>query len=295
MPGEVIDGGYLAAEMCEELRPRVEALIDARRRPGFCVVLVGDDPKDHANARRKMQVCEDLDMRCETAFFPASVSEAQILREVELLNELPVMHGIMVQLPLPPHINTARVLRRVDPRKDVDGYHPLNVGMVAAGLPGGRPRAAALAIQRMILYTGMAIRGARVVVLGHTNEIARPVATLLSQEGPGGGAAVTLCPEWTQDLADVTRDADVLIAAVGRPAFVSAEMVRPGAVVIDAGANRITADDGREEMKLVGDVQFEDVRAVARAISPVPGGVGPMTIAALVFNTVEAAEACLRN
>lgn len=295
MPAEVIDGSRIADDICDELRPRVAELAGHRIRPGFAVVHIGDDPREHGHARRKVLVCEDLGMRANMFLLPSSTPETQVLGMVEDLNRDDLTHGILVQLPLPSHINAVRVLNRVDPRKDVDGYHPLNMGMVASGYPAGRPRAAALAIRQILVRMGIVIRGARVVVLGHTNEVARPVATLLSQEVPGGGAAVTLCPEWTRDLPEVTREADVLIAAVGRPEFVSGDMVRSGAVVIDAGAHRAPPGHRDEDLMVIGDVQFHEVREIARAISPVPGGVGPVTIAALVLNTVEAAEACPRN
>lgn len=290
MPAEVIDGKRIAADMYSELGSRAAALTKAGIRPGFAVIVTGDDPVERGHAQRKMRRCGDIGMRGIEVFLPATATETDVLRALDGLNNDGDVHGILVQLPLPSHISTPRVLERVEPSKDADGYHPLNEGRVAAGLPGGRSRAAALAIQQLLMRSGHAIRGARVVVLGGSRAIARPVAMLLGRDEPGAGAAVTICPEWTQDLGTVTRAAHVLIAAVGRPGFVSADMLSPGVVVIDAGAHRTPGTDA-----VTGDVRFDDVSRVARAISPVPGGVGPVTIAALLQNTIDAAESCLRN
>lgn len=290
MPAEVIDGKRIAADMFTELSSRAAALAEAGIRPGFGVIVVGDDAVERGHARRKMRRCREIGMHGVSVLLSAKATESDVVRALDDLNADDGVHGILVQLPLPSHINAARLMERIAPEKDADGYHPLNEGRVAAGRADGRPRAVALAIQQILMRSGLVVRGARVVVLGHSRAVARPVAMLLARDEPGGGAAVTLCPEWTQDLATVTRTAHVLIAAVGRARCVTADMVAPGAVVIDAGAHRVPGSDAA-----TGDVRFETVRRIARAISPVPGGVGPVTIAALLQNTIDAAESCLRN
>jgi methylenetetrahydrofolate dehydrogenase (NADP+)/methenyltetrahydrofolate cyclohydrolase len=212
-----------------------------------------------------------------------------VISEIDRLNADSRIHGILVQTPLPKHLNSARVLRRVDPRKDVDGFHPENVGKVMLGDPTGFRPATPYGVQQLLLKSGIETRGAHAVIVGRSNIVGRPMAALLIQDAPGANATVTVCHSRTKDLLSVTRLADILIVAMGKPAFVTGEMVRPGAVVIDVGVNRVADAASPKGYRLVGDVDFEAARERAAAITPVPGGVGPMTITMLLYNTVQAA------
>jgi methylenetetrahydrofolate dehydrogenase (NADP+)/methenyltetrahydrofolate cyclohydrolase len=291
LPAKIISGKEIAAEIRADLKSEVEQLkADTGVTPGLAVVLVGEDPASQVYVRMKGKACEELGMHGETITLPATTSEDELLATVDRLNEDPKIHGMIVQLPVPDHINSTKVLERIDPRKDVDGFHPVNVGRILVGDTSGFPPATPFGVQQMLIRAGVDTSGAHVVIVGRSNIVGKPVASLLMQKAKGANATVTVCHSRTKDIGAITRLADILIVAIGQPAFVTADMVRPGAVVIDVGTNRV--DDATRERgyRLVGDVEFEGVKEVASAITPVPGGVGPMTVTMLVYNTVQAAK-----
>lgn len=290
MPARLLDGAAVGAAMRGELGPRIAALKTKGVTPGLAVVLVGDDPASHVYVRMKGKACRDAGMHSERIALPAETPEDELLAVLERLNDDPAIHGILVQLPLPRHINERRVLRAVRPEKDVDGFHPENVGKVATGDPTGFRPATPYGVQQLLLRSGVDTAGAHAVVVGRSNIVGRPMAALLLQRGPGGDATVTVCHSRTRDLPEITRQADILIAAIGRAAFITADMIKPGAVVVDVGVNRVDDPTSERGYRLVGDVNFEQAREIASAITPVPGGVGPMTITMLLYNTVQAAE-----
>jgi methylenetetrahydrofolate dehydrogenase (NADP+)/methenyltetrahydrofolate cyclohydrolase len=279
MTARVIDGKTLAAQVRGELRPRIERLHALDRTPGLAVILVGDDPASAVYVRNKVRACEDLGIRSWIDHLPAQTSQDALLARIAALNADERVHGILVQLPLPPHLDARPVLQAIAVDKDVDGLHATNAGLLLMGMPRVRS-CTPYGVMKMLAATGVPLRGAHAVVLGRSNMVGKPMAMLLL----AADATVTICHSATRDLATLTRQADVLVAAVGRRALVTADMVKPGAVVIDVGTNRTP------EGRLAGDVDFDGVRQVAGWISPVPGGVGPMTIAMLLANTVEAAE-----
>jgi methylenetetrahydrofolate dehydrogenase (NADP+)/methenyltetrahydrofolate cyclohydrolase len=238
----------------------------------------------------KGKACDDAGLYHETIQLPEETGEAEVLEVVRRLNGDARIHGILVQLPLPPQIHSQLILRSVDPRKDVDGFHPENIGKVAVGDPTGFRPATPYGVQQLLLRSGFETQGRHAVVVGRSVIVGRPMASLLLQDGPGGNATVTVCHSRTRDIASITRQADILIVAMGRPEFVVGDMVKTGAVVIDVGVNRVEDPSLKKGYRLVGDVKFEEVRRVAAAITPVPGGVGPMTITMLLYNTVQAAR-----
>lgn len=276
--------------MRAELAPRIAELKSRGVTPGLAVVLVGDNPASQVYVRMKGKACEEAGMHSRTIRLPAATPEAELLSLIDQLNADPAIHGILVQLPLPPQINTNRVLHRIRPSKDVDGFHPENVGKVQAGDPTGFRPATPYGVQQMLIRSGVETQGAHAVIVGRSNIVGRPMASLLLQDGPGGNATVTVCHSRTRDLASVTRLGEILIVAMGKPRFIRADMIRPGAVVIDVGVNRVDDPQSEKGYRLVGDVDFEPAREVASAITPVPGGVGPMTITMLLYNTVQAAS-----
>jgi len=278
MPARILDGKALAAQLRASVRPAVERLAARGVRPGLAVVLAGDDPASHTYVRNKIKACADTGVHSDLHALPGDVAEAALLDRVRMLNQDPRVHGILVQMPLPKHIKAANVLEAVSPAKDVDGFHPANLGALVAGLPGVAPCTPA-GIMRMLASEGVALEGRYAVVLGRSTIVGKPMALLLLQRD----ATVTICHSRTVRLAEVTRQADILVAAVGRANFVTAGMVKPGACVIDVGVNRL------ENGKLAGDVDFAAVREVAGLLTPVPGGVGPMTVAMLIHNAVNAA------
>ncbi len=290
MPAKLIDGNAIARTMRAELAPRIAALKSRGVTPGLAVVLVGDNPASQVYVRMKGKACEEAGMHSRTIRLPAATPEADLLAVIDQLNADPAIHGILVQLPLPPQINTNRVLHRIRPSKDVDGFHPENVGKVQAGDPTGFRPATPYGVQQMLIRSGVETRGAHAVIVGRSNIVGRPMASLLLQDGPGGNATVTVCHSRTRDLASVTRLGEILIVAMGKPRFIRADMIRPGAVVIDVGVNRVDDPQSEKGYRLVGDVDFEPACDVASAITPVPGGVGPMTITMLLYNTVQAAS-----
>jgi methylenetetrahydrofolate dehydrogenase (NADP+)/methenyltetrahydrofolate cyclohydrolase len=281
MSARLIDGTALAAEVRASVKPAVERLAQRGMRPGLAVILVGDNPASRAYVRNKIRACADTGVQSQLRELPGGISQAALLEEIRALNDDPDIHAILVQLPLPKHIDAARVLHAVAPAKDVDGFHPANLGALVEGQRGVVPCTPA-GIMRMLEHEEIPLSGCNAVVLGRSSIVGKPMALLLLQRD----ATVTICHSRTVRLAEVTRRADVLVAAVGRAKLVTADMVKPGACVIDVGINR--AENG----KLVGDVDFESVREVAGAITPVPGGVGPMTVAMLIHNAVNAALRC---
>jgi methylenetetrahydrofolate dehydrogenase (NADP+)/methenyltetrahydrofolate cyclohydrolase len=286
----LIDGTAIGKAMRGELAGEITALAAQGVQPGLAVVLVGENPASQVYVRMKGKACEEAGMHSETIRLPVETSEADLLAVVDRLNTDPRIHGMLVQLPLPKHVNSERVLLRIDPAKDVDGFHPVNVGKVSIGDPTGFRPATPYGVQQLLLRTQVETRGAHAVIVGRSNIVGRPMAALLLQNGPGGNATVTVCHSNTRDIGSITRQADILIVAIGKPEFVSGDMVKPGAVVIDVGVNRVEDAAAKSGTRLVGDVQFAEARKVASAITPVPGGVGPMTITMLLYNTVQAAR-----
>jgi len=287
---KLIDGTAVAKQMRDELAAEIATLAAGGVTPGLAVVLVGENPASQVYVRMKGKACEAAGLYSETHRLPAETSEAEVLALVDRLNGDPRIHGILVQLPLPRQIASQRVLQRIAPAKDVDGFHPENVGKVFVGDPSGFRPATPYGVQQLLVRSGVETTGAQAVIVGRSNIVGRPMAALLLQDGPGGNATVTVCHSRTRNIAAVTRTADILIVAIGKPEFVTGEMVRPGAVVIDVGVNRVDDPATKSGYRLVGDVRFAEAAEVASAITPVPGGVGPMTITMLLYNTVQAAR-----
>jgi methylenetetrahydrofolate dehydrogenase (NADP+)/methenyltetrahydrofolate cyclohydrolase len=282
MAAKIIDGKGLAAEVRAALRPGIAALAARGAQPGLAAILAGDDPASRVYVRNKVRACEEVGVRSEVHEFPVQVTGAALLECVARLNRDPAVHGILVQLPLPAHVDAEGLLAAVAPRKDVDGFHAENLGLLARGTPRFVACTPA-GVMRLLDHAGVPLAGRHAVVIGRSNIVGKPLALLLLQKD----ATVTICHSKTAHLAALARQADVLVAAAGRARMVTAEMVKPGACVIDVGTSRLA--DG----KLSGDVDFAAVQEVAGWITPVPGGVGPMTIAMLVANTVRATELSL--
>ena len=278
MPARILDGKSLAAQVRADVKQKVARLAQRGIRPGLAVVLAGDDPASRVYVRNKVRACEETGVASSLFEFPAAVSEDALLERVAALDADPAVHGILVQLPLPKHVNAQRVLDAISPAKDVDGFHDSNLGALLAGKPGLVPCTPA-GVMRLIEHAGIALAGRRAAVIGRSNIVGKPLSLLLLQKD----ATVTICHSRSGDLAAVTREADVLVAAVGRAKLVGPAMVKPGACVIDVGVNRLA--DG----SLAGDVDFEAVKNIAGWIMPVPGGVGPMTIAMLLENCLHTA------
>jgi methylenetetrahydrofolate dehydrogenase (NADP+) / methenyltetrahydrofolate cyclohydrolase len=290
MSAKVLDGTVIGKAIRDEVAVEVARMRGSGRRPGLAAVLVGEDPASAVYVRSKGKACEEAGMHSVTIRLPADTAEDELLATVDRLNTDPEIHGILVQLPLPKHINSEKVLRRIDPGKDVDGFHPMNVGKLVTGDKTAFRPATPYGVQQMLIRSGIETKGAHAVIVGRSNIVGRPMANLLIQQGPGGDATVTVCHSRTRDLPAVTRSADILIAAIGKAEFVTADMVRPGAVVIDVGINRLDDPSRAKGYRLVGDVAYEPVARIASAITPVPGGVGPMTIAMLLRNTLQAMQ-----
>jgi methylenetetrahydrofolate dehydrogenase (NADP+)/methenyltetrahydrofolate cyclohydrolase len=288
---KIISGNQLSEVMREEIAQ------DAARfkqqtgvTPGLAVVLVGSDPASEVYVRMKGKAADKAGFYSRQITLPETTSEAELLSTVAGLNADPRVHGILVQLPVPKHIESRKVLLAIDPSKDVDGFHPINAGRLAIGDPHVLAACTPVGIIEMLLRNGYDTTGKHVVVVGRSTIVGRPVALLLLRDTRGGNATVTVAHSRTRNLADITRQADILIAAVGRPELIRKDMVKPGVVVIDVGVNRVADPGSAKGYKLVGDVAFAEVAEVAEAISPVPGGVGPMTITMLLKNTLEAAR-----
>jgi methylenetetrahydrofolate dehydrogenase (NADP+) / methenyltetrahydrofolate cyclohydrolase len=290
MSARVLDGVPLADAIRAEVAEQVKTHVRAGRQPGLAVVIVGENPASQVYVKAKGKACDEAGMHSETIRLPEHVSEADLLAAVERLNRDPRIHGFLVQLPLPKQINAERVLNAIDPAKDVDGFHPVNVGKLSIGDPTALKPATPYGVQQMLIRSGIETRGANAVIVGRSNIVGKPMASLLIQQGPGGDATVTVCHSKSRDLPAVCRSADLLIVAMGKPEFVTADMVRPGATVIDVGINRVDDAAQPKGYRIVGDVAYGPVAQVAGAITPVPGGVGRMTIAILLQNTLQAFE-----
>ncbi|UCC27130.1 MAG: bifunctional methylenetetrahydrofolate dehydrogenase/methenyltetrahydrofolate cyclohydrolase FolD [Gemmatimonadales bacterium] len=290
MSAQIISGTEIAKAIRSELREHV-ANLKAQKGlvPGLAVVLVGEDPASQVYVRMKGKAADEAGIFSRQITLPAETPEDELLGVVEGLNADPQVHGILVQLPLPDHIDEQKILLAIDPRKDVDGFHPMNVGLLSTGATDVLAPCTPWGVIQMLLRTGNDPAGKHAVVVGRSNIVGRPMASLLLRKAVGGNATVTVAHSRTPDLPAVTRRADILIAAIGRANFITADMVKPGAVVIDVGVNRVD-DDSDRGYHLAGDVAFDEVKEVAGSITPVPGGVGPMTIAMLLSNTVDAAE-----
>jgi methylenetetrahydrofolate dehydrogenase (NADP+)/methenyltetrahydrofolate cyclohydrolase len=288
---KIISGHDLSATMREEIA--ADAAIFKKKSgwtPCLAVVLVGDDPASQVYVRMKGKAAEKAGFDSRQITKPSSLTEDELLSIVDALNEDPAVHGILVQLPLPEHIDTNAVLLRIDPAKDVDGFHPVNAGRLAIGDRDVLAPCTPAGVIEMLMRSGYDPKGKHVVVVGRSTIVGRPVAMLLLRDAPGGNATVTVAHSRSGHLGAITRSADILIAAVGRPELITRDMVKPGVVVIDVGVNRVDDADAPKGYRLVGDVDFDGVSQVAEAISPVPGGVGPMTITMLLANTLEAAK-----
>jgi methylenetetrahydrofolate dehydrogenase (NADP+)/methenyltetrahydrofolate cyclohydrolase len=287
---ELIDGTALAKKIRAEVAVEVAELRARGVTPGLTVVLVGEDPASAVYVGAKEKASREAGMAGETLRLPATTSQAQLLALVEQLNRDERVHGILVQMPLPKQIDPDTVIRHIRPDKDVDGFHPVNVGKLLIGHTDGFAPCTPSGVQRMLVEYGVETRGAECVVVGRSTIVGKPMAALMMQSGAGADATVTICHSRTRDLAAHTRRADILVVAAGRPRMITADMVKPGAVVIDVGMNRVPDSTMKSGTRLAGDVDFENVRRVASLITPVPGGVGPMTIAMLLRNTVRAAR-----
>ena len=294
MPAELIDGRAIAKKVRAEVAERAKKLIARGVTPGLAVVLVGDDPASAVYTTAKAKAAEEAGMFSLNVRLPATTSQAELLSRVDALNEDPRIHGILVQMPLPKQIDPDTVIRRIDPAKDVDGFHPVNVGKMLIGERDGFIPCTPAGIQLMLKESGVKTPGKNCVVIGRSNIVGKPMAALMMQDNENANCTVTVCHRHTVDLKNHTLAADILIVAAGRPRMVTADMVKPGAVVIDVGTNRVPDSGSKSGTRLEGDVDFEAVRQVASKITPVPGGVGPMTIAMLMSNTVRAAEMTLR-
>ncbi len=286
----LIDGKAISLKVLNECRAELAALGVAGQRPGLAVVLVGHDPASQAYVASKARTCRDLGMHSLQIELPAATTQETLLAEVRALNADPAIHGILVQSPPPPHIDEAAIVRAIDPRKDVDGFHPENVARLALEDPAAFVPCTPLGCQRLLMEYNIPTEGAEVVIIGRSMIVGKPLALLLMAKGKGGNATVTVAHSRSRDLPAICRRADILIAAIGRPGFVTADFVKEGAVVIDVGINRIADPAAKNGYRLIGDVDFAAVAPRCSFITPVPGGVGPMTIAMLIANTIKAAK-----
>ena len=290
MPAELLDGKAIARELRDEVAAGTAKLVARGVRPGLAVVLVGDDPASAAYVKAKGKACEEAGMHSVTIRLPAETTQAQLDSQIDALNADPAIHGILVQMPLPRQIAADSVIRRIRPEKDVDGFHPVNVGKMLIGDTDGFVPCTPAGIQVMLQRAGVKTAGKECVIVGRSNIVGKPMVALMLQNSPQANCTVTVCHSATTDMAAHTRRADILIAAAGKTHLIRKEMVKPGAVVIDVGISRVADPSSASGYKLAGDVAFDEVREVASLITPVPGGVGPMTIAMLLKNTLRAAE-----
>jgi methylenetetrahydrofolate dehydrogenase (NADP+)/methenyltetrahydrofolate cyclohydrolase len=286
---KIIDGKKIAEEMQDEMAEEVKKLQAEGITPGLSVVLVGEDPASQVYVRNKTRTCKKLGIKSDQYNLDATVSEQELLELVDKLNNDPTVNGILVQMPLPKGIDEGKVINAISPDKDVDGFHPVNVGRMVVGEPGFLP-CTPHGCQVLLKRSGYDVSGKHVVVVGRSNIVGKPVANILVQKKEGANATVTVCHTGTADMGAITRTADVIIAAAGRPNTVTGDMVKEGVVVIDVGVNRVDAPGTKRGFKLVGDVDFDAVSQKAAAITPVPGGVGPMTITMLMHNTIASAR-----
>ena len=289
MAAQIIDGKQVAAEMRAELKAEVAKLKEQGIVPGLGVILVGEDPASQSYVRAKERACEELGIYSDDNRLPEDITQQDLIALVNQMNNDPKINGILVQLPLPKGLNESEVLLAIAPEKDVDGFHPMNVGKMMVGEKAFLPCTPHGVIQ-LLLRSGVTIEGAKVVIVGRSNIVGKPLANMLIQKNAKGNATVTVCHTRTKDLAWHTKQADIVIAAAGRPNTITADMVKDGVVVIDVGVNRVEDATKKKGYRLVGDVDFEAVKEKASLITPVPGGVGPMTITMLLYNTVESAK-----
>ncbi len=289
MPAKIISGTQIAAEIREELKGRVKKLSEKGVTPSLAVVLVGEDPASISYVTAKAKGAEEIGMHEETIRLPADTPEEEVIKTVDKLNKDPKFHGILVQLPLPKHVSTDKVINYISPEKDVDAFHPVNVGKLLRGEPCPLP-CTPHGVQELLIRSGYDPGGKHVVICGRSNIVGKPLAAILMQKKKGANATVTVCHTGTKDLPSFSRQADIVVAAMGSPKAITADMVRDGAVVIDVGVNRVEDKTREKGFRLVGDADFEAIKEKAEAITPVPGGVGPMTVTMLLMNTVEAAE-----
>ncbi|MFH1566358.1 MAG: bifunctional methylenetetrahydrofolate dehydrogenase/methenyltetrahydrofolate cyclohydrolase FolD [Gemmatimonadota bacterium] len=290
MAARILNGNDVAQEMRDEMKADVARLAaDHKVVPGLAVVLVGDNPASVSYVKGKRKACSEVGIHSEEHKFDADLPEADLLALVERLNRDDAVNGILVQLPLPKHIDEGLVLNRIDPAKDVDGFHPVNLGKMVIGEDCFLP-CTPHGVQQLLLRSGIEVAGKHVVVVGRSNIVGKPVANILLQKREGANATVTVCHTGTKDMGAITRLADILIVAAGRPNTVTADMVRDGVVVVDVGVNRVPDSSKKSGFRLVGDVDYDGVSPKASAISPVPGGVGPMTITLLLHNTIKSAK-----
>jgi methylenetetrahydrofolate dehydrogenase (NADP+)/methenyltetrahydrofolate cyclohydrolase len=289
MAAQIISGNEVAKSIRAELKEEVSRMAAGGAKPGLVVIIVGEDPASQVYVRKKGEACQELGIHSETIRLPADTKEEELLGLIDKYNSDSKFDGILVQLPLPKHVSEEKVLLRIDPGKDVDGFHPMNVGRMVVGAESYLPCTPA-GIQELLVRSGNDPKGKHVVVLGRSNIVGKPITNILLQKAAGADATVTICHSRTQDLPKFSRQADILIAAMGVPNFVKGDMVKEGVVVIDVGVNRINDPSAKSGCRLVGDVDFESVKEKAKAITPVPGGVGPMTITMLMKNTVKAAK-----
>ena len=292
MTYQLISGTEIAGQIRGELVDRIAVLKEKGVTPGLAVVLVGEDPASQSYVRMKGKKCEELGMHSETIVLPETTTEAELLDRIDELNNDPLIHGFLVQLPLPKHIDEAKVIDSIDPMKDADGFHPVNVGKMLIGDPAFLPATPA-GIQQMLVRSGNDPEGKQVVIVGRSNIVGKPIGAMLVQKAHGANATVTICHSRTKDLGALTSQADILIAAIGRANFITADMIKEGVVIIDVGSNRIEDPSAKRGYRWAGDVDFDGVKDKVKAITPVPGGVGPMTIIMLMSNAVKAAEASL--
>ena len=294
MPAELIDGRAIAKKVRDEVAVRAKALTRKGIKPGLAVVLVGEDPASVVYTSSKAKAAEEAGMFSLNIKLPADTSQADLIRRIDELNSNPNVHGILVQMPLPTQIDPDTIIRRIDPAKDVDGFHPVNVGKMLVGEQDGFIPCTPAGIQVLLRESGVKTPGKDCVIIGRSNIVGKPMAALMIQDNDNANCTVTVCHRHTADLRSQTKRADILIVAAGRARMVTGDMIKAGAVLIDVGTNRIADATTKSGTRLVGDVDFESVREVASKITPVPGGVGPMTIAMLMSNTVRAAEMRLR-
>lgn len=287
---KILSGKELAEKMRQEMKSEIDELkMHHNLVPGLAVVLIGDNPASLSYVKGKEKACAQVGILSREYKFDADYKEEQLLKLIRELNNDPSIHGILVQLPLPDHINEEKILYAIDPTKDVDGFHPVNIGKMMIGAPSFLP-CTPHGIQQLLLRNNIEISGKHVVIVGRSNIVGKPLAMILVQKNPGANATVTMCHTRTKNMAELTKLADILVVAAGRPHTVNADMVKQGAVVIDVGVNRVEDKTKKRGYRLIGDVEFDEVSEKASAISPVPGGVGPMTITMLLHNTIQSAK-----
>ncbi len=289
MAAEIIDGKLIANEIREELKKEVLDLKSSGITPGLGVILVGDDPASRSYVTAKERACDNLGLYSENVKLPVETTEEELLKLVDTMNNNPKIDGILVQLPLPKHIDTDKVIMAINPDKDVDGFHPQSIGKMIMGKETFLP-CTPHGIIKLLLRSNVKVEGANVVVVGRSNIVGKPVANLLLDKSEGGNATVTICHSRTKNMADITKNADILIAAIGKAEFITGDMIKDGAVVIDVGVNRVEDSSRKKGYRLVGDVKYSEAAEKASKITPVPGGVGPMTITMLMYNTVYSAK-----